>query len=147
MALLSERPTPQDVSLRLHTALAEIGLPRRGRMKQTMIRFDWTQSQASKTLSGKQFPTIEMCIDLFRHSQINVNWLVTGYGAMFYRETAEDETEQMIWEVINDTLEDLEITANNARRVEIFNFVKRQLDRGHAISRETIEDFVLSTGR
>ena len=68
----------QQFAARLNEAMAEKGLPERGRAKLLADKFSVSPKAAGKWIKGEAFPEMEKLIDISRFVEKEVEWLLTG---------------------------------------------------------------------
>ncbi len=95
----------------------------------------------SKYERGEFIPTFENLIKLIDHFSININWLLTGEGAMYYEDKNQYKiTEEQLARVIRDEDEKLgeimEILKKNDRlKLAVYEFLQ-SLKQGESASRQ-----------
>lgn len=67
---------------RLNALLDEMGIPPKGKARQTAVakEFDVSQNGARKWLEAEGYPTLAMCKRIAIWSGVQVEWLLTGRG-------------------------------------------------------------------
>lgn len=68
----------QEFATRLNEAMAEKGLPERGRAKLLADKFSVSPKAAGKWVKGEAIPEMEKLIDISRFLDRTIQWLLTG---------------------------------------------------------------------
>lgn len=130
----------EGVAQRLHTFFTEIGIDKQARGRDVMTKLGWTHSQQAKVLAGIQYPTIEMLQDLRLNHKCNINWLLTGFGAMYSDMGKNVNTE--VQEEVQAVIDELKLPVNPRRFEHITRIIQRDFEREKRINKELIRDLV-----
>lgn len=82
MPLNNSKSEKEQFARRLHLALDQQGIPRRGRQTRLGKMFGVSQKAAGKWLSADAIPSMERSIEITKALDVCLEWLLTGRGPM-----------------------------------------------------------------
>lgn len=92
-----------DICIRFAEILKNLGKNANSLSKELGL----SQTALKKVITGEHQPSSKVLIPLLeKYPQVNSNWLLTGRGEMFLKETISSEKDKLI-EVLEKNIEDL----------------------------------------
>lgn len=82
MPLNNSKSEKEQFARRLHLALDQQGIPRRGRQTRLGKMFGVSQKASGKWLSADAIPSMERSIEIAKALDVPLEWLLTGRGPM-----------------------------------------------------------------